>query len=147
MKVVLAMCAALAGIGGIAAADDLGGGGAGMKAKLLQKYDANGDGKLDAQERAQMRADFKAKRTERKAERLAKYDANKDGKLEPSERKVMIDDRAAKQFAKLDANGDGQVSLAEFQAFKEAHPMMRHARWGKHGGGHRSVTAGSREAE
>jgi hypothetical protein len=139
IKMALALCAGLAGIGGgLAAADNLGGGK--IKQELLQKYDANGDGKLDAQERATMRADFKAKRQERKAEMLAKYDVNKDGKLEPSERKVMVDDRAAKSFAKIDANGDGVVSLQEFQAFREAHPMMRHARWGKRGGGHRSIS-------
>ncbi|HTR52097.1 MAG TPA: hypothetical protein VMJ10_15395 [Kofleriaceae bacterium] len=145
LKVALALCAGLAGIGGIAggiaAADNPGS--QEIRGKLLEKYDTNGDGKLDAQERAVMRADFKAKREARKAEILAKYDLNKDGKLEPSERKLMIDDRAAKVFAKMDSNGDGQVSLAEFQAFKESHPMMRHARWGKRGGFHRSVTGGA----
>lgn len=128
MKLALALCGSLlAGIGGIAAAQGPQGGG---RAALLQKYDTNGDGQLDTQERAAMRADFKAKREAKRAEILAKYDTNKDGKLEPEERKVMIDDRATTQFQKMDANKDGVVSLDEFKAFKESHPM-RHARRGK----------------
>ncbi|HUJ57648.1 MAG TPA: EF-hand domain-containing protein [Kofleriaceae bacterium] len=126
MKLALALAGTLAGVGGFAAAQGLGDGGG--KAAILQKYDTNGDGKLDAQERAAMRADFKAKREARKAKILEKYDTNHDGKLEPSERKAMIDDRATARFEKIDANGDGVVTLDEFKAFQESHPMMRHAR-------------------
>ena len=152
LKMALALCAGLAGIGGIAggiaAADNPAGNGGEIRGKLLEKYDTNGDGKLDVQERAAMRADFQAKREARKEKILAKYDLNKDGKLEPNERKLMLDERAAKEFSKMDTNRDGQISLAEFQAFKEARPM-RHARWGKHAGFHRSVTgdAASRGSE
>ena len=136
MKLALALCGSLvAGIGGIAAAQAPQG--QGPRAQILQKYDTNGDGKLDPQERAAMRADLKAKWQAKKAEMLAKYDTNRDGKLEPEERKVMIDDRATAQFQKIDANKDGVITLDEFKSFKESHPM-RHARRG-HGFRHRGA--------
>lgn len=139
MKLALALCGSLvAGVGGIALAHGPGEGG---KAAILQKYDTNGDGKLDDQERAALRADMKAKWEAKRAEVLAKYDTNKDGKLDPAERKVMVDDRATEQFQKMDANKDGVVSLDEFKAFKESHPM-RHARAGH--GRHRGFRGGFR---
>jgi hypothetical protein len=120
MKLGLAVCGALvAGGVGLAAAQ----GHAGGKAGMMQKYDKNGDGTLDASEKAALRADREAK----KAERLAKFDTNKDGKLDDSERAVMKSERAEAAFKKLDADGNGQISLDEFKAGK------MHARGG-HGG-------------
>ena len=87
----------------------------GWRAKILQKYDTNGDGKLDDQERAAMRANFQAKRAAHRAKMLAEFDTNKDGKLEPTERAAMRKERADKVFARLDTNGDGQISRAEFE--------------------------------
>jgi len=53
----------------------------GPKAKLLAKYDANKNGKLDAEECEAARKDFAA---DPKGE-LAKLDTNKDGKLSDEE--------------------------------------------------------------
>jgi hypothetical protein len=123
---------------GTAAADDAG---VGWKQKLLEKYDTNGNGQLDPSERAQMRADMKAKRQERRQEMLAKYDLNKDGKLEPDERRLMLEDRAAKRFDKLDVNGDGVLTKQEFTAgFVKAGMRHRHHRFFK--GGHRGQGQG-----
>jgi hypothetical protein len=74
----------------------------------LKKYDANGDGKLDDAEKAQMKADAKTKRDAQRAADLAKYDTNKDGKLSKEEKEAMKADKdaakeaekAAKQAAK-----------------------------------------------
>ncbi len=123
LKVALILSASL--IGGVAAAHGFSGA---DKAALLQKYDTNGDGKLDDTERAAMKADFAAKRAEKKAQMLAKYDTNKNGKLDPAERKVMRDDKLTARFEKLDTNHDGQVSIAEFKAG---------AKLGHHHHGHR----------
>jgi Ca2+-binding EF-hand superfamily protein len=111
------LVAALAGGGAVALAQG-GDGGApeGIRGKILEKYDTNHDGKLDDGERAAMRADFQAKRAERRQEMLARFDTNKDGKLDANERKVMKDTLAAERFKKLDTNGDGVLSLQEFQA-------------------------------
>ncbi len=107
-----------AGAVGVASAkDDQDGPGRGdRKAEMLQKYDANKDGKLDDSEKATMRADRKAEFEAKKQEMLAKYDTNRDGKLDETERAAMRDDRAAARFAKLDTDHDGKLSLAEFKA-------------------------------
>lgn len=59
--------------------------------KMMRKYDVNGDGKLDANERAAMQAD--------RAARLKKYDTNGNGRLDPNERAAMHADRKAQRKA------------------------------------------------
>jgi hypothetical protein len=137
MKVALALCGSIL-VGGVGLAAAQGFGGGHNKAAAMQKYDANGDGKLDDGEKTQLRADMKAKHEAKKAEMLAKYDINKDGKLDQSERAVMKNDRAQASFEKADTNGDGQLSIDEFKAMKQHHGM-RHGRGGKfrHRGGAR----------
>ncbi|HET9987927.1 MAG TPA: EF-hand domain-containing protein [Kofleriaceae bacterium] len=129
MKVALALCGSIL-VGGVGLAAAQGFGGGPDKATIMQKYDANGDGKLDDAEKAKLHADMKVKREAKKAEMLQKYDLNKDGKLDPSERAVMKNERAQEAFKKADANGDGQLSLDEFKAMKQHHGM-RHGRGGK----------------
>lgn len=127
MKIALALGGSLlVGGVGLAAAHPFGQG----KAEVIQKYDTNGDGKLDDQEKAALRADMKAKHEARRAEMLAKYDTNKDGKLDDQERAVMRAERAEEVFKKLDTDGNGQISLQEFKAGQQS--FARH-----HGGGMR----------
>ena len=52
----------------------------------VKKYDKNGDGKLDQEERAALQKD-------RQEEALKKYDKDGDGKLDEAERKIMADER------------------------------------------------------
>lgn len=52
---------------------------------VLKKYDKDGDGKLNDEEKAAWKADREAKH---KAD-LEKYDTNKDGKLSPEEKAAM----------------------------------------------------------
>ena len=135
LKLALALSGSLlASIGGIASAQNWGGSAGGSnigprKAAILQKYDANGDGQLDAQEKAAMRADFQAKRQAKKQEMVAKYDTNKDGKLEPAERQVMRAEKAAKLFEKIDVDHNGVITLNEFKQAEGK--LMRHARFGR----------------
>lgn len=120
------------------------------KAKILKKYDKDGNGKLDPVERQAFRKERMAKRAERRAEKraeiLKKYDVNNDGKLGPNEkaklkadRKAMRTQRRAKLFAKIDTNNDGVISKAEFMQAKPG-KMMRHKRG--HRGGHRGGPRG-----
>ncbi|MFC5050195.1 hypothetical protein ACFPK9_06195 [Rubritalea spongiae] len=54
------------------------------RAKMLEKFDTDGDGKLDETEREAAKAAGKAHREEL----LSKYDANGDGKLDETEREA-----------------------------------------------------------
>lgn len=56
---------------------------------IMEKYDANKDGKLDETELAKLREDVQAKHEAKRAEVLAKFDTDKDGKLSNEERKAM----------------------------------------------------------
>jgi len=105
---------------------------------LIQKFDQNGDGKLDDAERAQMKAAFEARRAERHKEALARYDLDKDGKLDATERKAMRDDKLAGRFKAMDKDGDGKLTLDEFKAGAGKAGFHRHGRHGHartHGAG------------
>ena len=130
LKIALALCGSLAG--GVAVADGFHGGA--PRGEILQKYDTNKDGKLDDSEKAALKADFQAKREQRKAEMLAKFDTNKDGKLDQSERAAARDLRMTETFKKLDTDGNGQISLTEFKTGKAKMGMHRHARGRFHHG-------------
>ena len=103
MKLALVLCGCL--LGGVAVA--------------APKWDANGDGTVSAEEKAEKREVMKAKRIEMKAQMLAKFDTNKDGKLDQTERAIMKDERATQAFKRLDADGNGSISLTEFKAGKQ----------------------------
>lgn len=119
LKVMIVTAAlAVGGISGIALARGHHGGGKAM----VEKFDANKDGKLDDAEKAQLKASFAAK----KAEKLARFDANKDGQLDQAERQVMHEERVAKRFAMLDANKDGAITLEEMKAAKPQGGMRGH---------------------
>ena len=54
--------------------------------EAYRKYDKNGDGKLDEEER-------KALQKDRQDALMKKYDKNGDGTLDEAEKKVMVEDR------------------------------------------------------
>ncbi len=56
------------------------------RAKMLEKYDKNKDGKIDETEREAWRKD-------RETETVKKYDRNGDGKLDDAERKAAREQR------------------------------------------------------
>ena len=137
MKIALALCGSLAG--GVAVAGGFHGGAG--RGQIMQKFDTNKDGTLAAGEKAALKAEFQAKREQRKAEMLAKFDTNKNGTIDESEKAAMKQafeakraERTAEAFKKLDANGDGQLSLPEFQAGRGKMGMHRHARGRFHHG-------------
>ncbi|HUH03306.1 MAG TPA: hypothetical protein VML75_15015 [Kofleriaceae bacterium] len=97
------------------------------KKDILQKYDTNKDGTLDANEKAVLRADraahrkaHKAHKSQRRAAMLQRFDTNQNGVLDAGERQAAIVERSNQRFdkmlVKLDANGDKMLSMAELAA-------------------------------
>jgi len=102
----------------------------GPRKEMIEKFDANKDGKLDDAEKAKLLEARKAKHVER----LAKFDKNKDGSLDDAERQAMHDERIAERFAMLDANKDGAITLDEMKAAKPGKGHGRGHRGGFRGG-------------
>lgn len=83
-----------------------------MQKKMLEKFDADGDGKLNEAERKKAHAAMK----KRGAERFAKADKNSDGKLSKDE----VPEKMWQRISKADKDGDGAVSKEEMQARHKA---------------------------
>ena len=82
--------------------------------KAKEKYDADKDGKLSDEEKANARDAARAKAKETREENLAKYDANKDGKLDADERaKKKADEEAAKEARKAEREAKRAAKDAE----------------------------------
>ena len=108
------------------------------RARMLETYDADGDGQLSGPERESMRA---ARREQRGGAGgfHAKADTDGDGKVSDEERKIFRESRAAKakerhaeRLKAFDADGDGQLSEDERAA-------MRAKRGGKRGEHHKRM--------
>jgi len=70
-----------------------------IKAKVLEKYDFNGNGVLDPEELKALKEDNDAlikRAKERVLERLERYDLNKNGRLDPEEREMMLREENAR---------------------------------------------------
>ena len=112
-----------------------------LREKLLEKFDANGDGKLDETERAAAREAVKAKREAHKQKIFEKFDANGDGKLDEQERAAAKEAFKAKSKERFDENGDGELDETERAAakrfVKRIREMRRRGRTRRHrrGGG------------
>jgi Ca2+-binding EF-hand superfamily protein len=125
------LVASLVVAGAATAAFAHGGGGKGMRhhGAMLEKFDANKDGKLDDAEKAKAMEARKAMFAQKRAGMLARFDTNKDGTLDDSERAAMRNARIEERFAKLDANKDGAISLDEMKAAKPQGKHGRHKRF------------------
>ena len=103
ISIALALCGSL--VAGVAVA--------------APRWDANGDGTVDAQEKTLRHEQMKAKRAEMKQQMLLRFDTNRDGTLDQAERAVMRDQFAVERFKRLDKDGNGSLSLDEFKAGKQ----------------------------
>ncbi len=112
-----------------------------IPAELIEKFDADKDGKLSDDEKKAMREAMKAKAEERKAKMLEKYDTDKSGQLSDTEKEAMKADMKARHNAlleKYDADKDGKLSREEVKAARDAGeelPPMGPGHGGKHGPG------------
>lgn len=122
------------------------------RAEWVKKFDKNGDGKLDAAERAEAREEF-ARNHPRLAQRmksgkrgpgvdafrrgymLGKFDQNGDGKLDEMERAAARAEgekrlrahmeKQLQHLKAIDTDGDGKISDAEWAASKAQREKMR----------------------
>lgn len=102
------------------------------KAKLVGKYDANGDGRLDAQERAAMRLEvINAKQSQKGGgfrrmippELIEAFDKDKDGEVGEAEQQVMnveLGKRFGSLMQQYDKDKDGELKGEELTALREA---------------------------
>lgn len=123
----------------------------GFHKKMLEKYDADKDGKLSDEEKAAMKADMEQHRGKRgprgprgpegahpgkpgmPREFVEQYDADKDGKLNEKERKAAGEAMRARMLEKYDVDKDGKLSDEEREA---ARKDRRHHKGGHHGHRH-----------
>ena len=83
-----------------------------MQKRMVEKYDANKDGKLDDKEKEAIKAEFAKRREAMQKQMLEKYDTNKDGVLTANEWSSM-----SKNIAPADTNGDARVTVQEYARF------------------------------
>ena len=101
----------------------------GKLSKAKEKYDADKDGQLSAEEKAKTREDVAANAKAREEEQhkalLAKYDDNGNGRIDEAEKAKMKADEAAKAekyrqlLAKYDVDHNGTLDKDELKKMKE----------------------------
>ena len=106
-------------------------------AKLLERFDANKDGKLDESERAaakQAGQEHRAKRQgefkEKHPEAFAKVDTNGDGAIDQGERGAARQKMLAKHPG-ADQNGDGKLGRGERKDLRQGRQDKRGKNPGK----------------
>lgn len=96
--------------------------------EIIKKYDKDGDGKLNDEEKQNALKEFRKGRPDQpnKEELLKKYDANKNGQLDPEEKEKARKELGARAgrsreelLKKFDKDGDGKLSDAEREAARK----------------------------
>lgn len=90
--------------------------GAMIRAKILKKFDKDGDGKLNDVERAAAKEQFKTNHPDL----FAKADTNGDGDISPAERQAAREAIRKHIIEKFDKDGDGKLNEQERKAAWEA---------------------------
>lgn len=104
------------------------------KQRMLAKFDANGDGMLDENERAQLKAMMAQRRAARDARGGPRNGRSRNGGLANGGRGKNggkggdMQARHQRMIARFDTNGDGSLDATEraaAQAFRQQHKMQR----------------------
>jgi len=107
--------------------------------EIRERYDADGDGELNEEERRAMREAFRERMRDRWRQRMVeRFDADGDGELSEEERIEAEAEREARRAEmrarmteRFDTDGDGELSEQEEQAARE---QFRRDRGGGRGG-------------
>ena len=81
--------------------------------EIIEKFDKDGDGKLNEEERETAKAARGDMEASRRKEILEKFDADGDGKLSDEEKKAMREAMKKKMLEKFDKDGDGELNEEE----------------------------------
>jgi len=114
---------------------------------VIKKFDKDGDGKLNEEERKAAREARTKMQKEGKAKMLKRFDKDGDGKLSDEERKTARETMQKQRkemheamLKKFDANGNGEIDKDERDGIREwirenypDAPMMRHGKKGGRG--------------
>jgi EF hand len=109
------------------------------RARLLKKFDINGNGKLDRPER-QVALRMKIEKV------VARLDADGSGSLSLGEASVRPRSALARKFHQIDANGNGLLSTTEIRSAKAVKLMPGKGKGKGKGKGRRSKRHGGRLA-
>jgi hypothetical protein len=84
--------------------------------EIIEKFDKDGDGKLNEEEHAAAKAARGEMEADRKKEMLAKFDKDGDGTLNEEEKMAAREEMKKKMLEKFDKDGDGELSEEERKA-------------------------------
>lgn len=90
--------------------------------EVIAKFDKDGDGKLNDDEKAEAKAARGEREATRKKEMLEKFDADKDGKLNDDEKAAMREEVKKKMLEKFDKDGDGELNEDERAEMRKTMP-------------------------
>ena len=93
------------------------------RAKILERFDTNGNGVIDPSEReaiGKARMERRGERRERCKYFMKKFDANGDGQLDEQERAAARESRRARILKHFDADGNGVLDDDERKTARKA---------------------------
>lgn len=118
--------------------------------EMMKRFDKNGDGQLDEEERNAMRESFGGMRGQggpggpggsNREEMMKRFDKNGDGQLDEEERNAMRETTRQEMLKRFDKNGDGEIDDEERNAMRESFGGQRGQGFGERG------TSGDRSAD
>jgi len=109
-KPLIIIAASLGIIGSAHAQDEGKGQHRKLPPEIIARFDKDGDGKLNEEEREAAKAGRKEMMEARRKEMLEKFDTDKDGELSEAEKEAMQAARKQMMLEKFDKDGDGELS-------------------------------------
>lgn len=104
-----------------------------FRRRMLERFDADRDGRLDETEREHARRMIRDRFEDRRRQFMQQYDVNGDGRIDQQERNAAEEDRRERMsqrrdemIKQFDADGDGVLNREEQDAARQAWEQRRH---------------------